>query len=138
MKFTVLALSVFSFCSTAAAAPAEDMKVLLEHGKDRQAYEVGKAVPKALGTSLFDFYFGVAALNAGAPGESVLALERYLLQFPNNRSAQFHGTRGYKSWAEASTLDKNSQPLRLMPKMPGWAVSTSFWTRSEPESRVTG
>ena len=37
---------------------------------------------------LFDFYFSIAALNAGAPGEGTLALERYLLQFPKNRSAQ--------------------------------------------------
>ena len=55
MKFKVWAFSVFSFCSAAAAAPAEDVKVLLEQGKDRQAYEVGKAAPKALGISCLTF-----------------------------------------------------------------------------------
>ncbi len=83
-------------CSAAAfAAPADDVKALLEQGKDREAYEAGKANPDALGTPLFDFYFGIAALNAGVPGEGVLALERYLLQFPDNRSAQFQLARGY-------------------------------------------
>ena len=84
------------FCSTAVlAAPADDVKFLLEQGKDKEAYEAGQATPDALGTSLFDFYFGIAALNAGVPGEGVLALERYLLQFPDNRSALFQLARGY-------------------------------------------
>ncbi|MBA3594200.1 MAG: outer membrane beta-barrel protein [Polaromonas sp.] len=82
-------------CSLAVAAPADEVKALLEQGKDRQAYEAGKAAPEALGTPLFDFYFGIAALNGGVPGEGVLALERYLLQHPENRSAQFQLARGY-------------------------------------------
>lgn len=77
------------------AAPADDVKALLEQGKDKEAYETGKATPDALGSPLFDFYFGIAALNAGVPGEGVLALERYLLQFPDNRSALFQLARGY-------------------------------------------
>ena len=86
---------LFSGCAVALAAPADDIKLLLEQGKDREAYESGKAQPDALGTPLFDFYFGIAALNAGVPGEGVLALERYLLQFPDNRSALFQLARGY-------------------------------------------
>lgn len=81
--------------ANAAAAPEDDVKALLEQGKDKEAYAVGKASPDSLGTPLFDFYFGIAALNAGVPGEGVLALERYLLQFPDNRSAQFQLARGY-------------------------------------------
>jgi hypothetical protein len=79
----------------AAAAPADDVKALLESGKAREAYAAGKATPDALGDPLFDFYFGIAALDAGVPGEGVLALERYLLQFPENRSAQFQLARGF-------------------------------------------
>ena len=79
----------------ALATPADEVKALLEQGKDREAYVAGKAKPDALGTPLFDFYFGIAALNAGVPGEGVLALERYLLQFPDNRSAQLQLARGY-------------------------------------------
>ena len=79
----------------AAAAPADDVKMLLESGKAREAYAAGKATPDALGDPLFDFYFGIAALDAGVPGEGVLALERYLLQFPENRSARFQLARGF-------------------------------------------
>ena len=52
-------------CTLAAAAPADEVRALLDQGKDRQAYELGKATPDALGTPLFDFYFGIAALNGG-------------------------------------------------------------------------
>ena len=78
-----------------AAATVDDIETLLDRGKDREAYDAGRAAPDALGTPMFDFYFGIAALNAGAPGEGVLALERYLLHFPPNRSAAFRLARGY-------------------------------------------
>jgi hypothetical protein len=91
----VCAATLYCVSALSHAAPADDVKALLEQGKDREAYEAGKAAPDALGTPLFDFYFGIAALNAGVPGEGVLALERYLLQFPDNRSAQFQLARGY-------------------------------------------
>ena len=86
---------LFVIAMVVNAAPAEDVQNLLKLGKDREAYEMGKSTPDALGTPLFDFYFGIAALNAGVPGEGVLALERYLLQFPENRSAQLQLARGY-------------------------------------------
>lgn len=79
----------------AMAASAQDIKGLMDQGRPREAYEAGKQSPELLGNAMFDFYFGVAAIDAGAPGEGVLALERYLLQFPDNRSARFHLARGY-------------------------------------------
>lgn len=99
MKRSKFIISALLFLATLGqyshAAPANDVQELLKQGKDKEAYEVGKKTPEALGTPLFDFYFGIAALNAGVPGEGVLALERYLLQFPDNRSAQFQVARGY-------------------------------------------
>jgi len=81
--------------SSVMAAPADDLKLLLEQGKPAEAYQSGKGAPEQLGNPVFDFYFGIAALDAGVPGEGVLALERYLLQFPDNRSGRFHLARGY-------------------------------------------
>jgi outer membrane protein len=78
-----------------AAAPEEDMKRLLEQNKPSEAYQVGKANHELIGQAAFDFYFGIASIDSGAPGEGALALERYLLQFPENRSARFHLARAY-------------------------------------------
>ena len=95
MKSHLITLAFCTVSATVYAGPIDDVKALLDQGKDKQAYDLGKATPDALGTPLFDFYFGIAALNAGVPGEGVLSLERYLLQFPENRSAQFQLARGY-------------------------------------------
>src|SRR5260221_10099713 len=77
------------------AAPGDDIKVLLEQGKAAEAYAEGKKYPDQLGEPGFDFYFGIAAIDAGHAGEGVLALERYLLNFPDNISARLHVARGY-------------------------------------------
>ncbi|MGH8621116.1 MAG: hypothetical protein ACRET3_03165 [Burkholderiales bacterium] len=98
-KFSMIALVAF-LCGIAAArgllaAPADEIKVLLEKGDARAAYEQGKKHPDQLGDPAFDFYFGVAAINAGHAGEGVLALERYLLNFPENADARLELARGY-------------------------------------------
>ena len=67
----VAVIPLFLVASMANAAPADDVQNLLKLGKDREAYEMGKSTPDALGTPLFDFYFGIAALNAGVPGEGM-------------------------------------------------------------------
>ena len=77
------------------AAPAEDIKLLLEQNRANEAYQLGRGVPDQLGNPLFDFYYGIASLDSGHAGEGVLALERYLLNFPDNRSARFQLARGY-------------------------------------------
>lgn len=79
----------------AQAAPADDVKALLEQNKPLEAYKLGRANPDQLGNPVFDFFYGVAAIDAGHAGEGVLALERYLLSFPDNRSARFQLARGY-------------------------------------------
>jgi hypothetical protein len=79
----------------ATATPSEDIKALLEQGKPAEAYELGHGQPDQLGDPLFDFFYGISALDANHAGEGVLALERYLLNFPANRSARFHLARGY-------------------------------------------
>jgi hypothetical protein len=95
MKRLTLAAALVVCGFAAHAAPADDMKRMLEASQDAQAYQLGRTHADQLGEPLFDFFFGIAAINAGAPGEGVLALERYLLHFPDNHSARFHLARGY-------------------------------------------
>jgi tetratricopeptide (TPR) repeat protein len=77
------------------AAPAEEMKALVEQGKAAEAYSVGARTPELLGQPAFDFYFGVAAIDSGHAGEGVLALERYIINFPDNLNARLELARGY-------------------------------------------
>ena len=80
---------------TLRAAPADEIKALVEANKPAEAYELGKKHQEAFGEPAFDFYFGIAAVDAGHAGDGVLALERYLLNFPDNVSARLQLARGY-------------------------------------------
>lgn len=95
MACIAASLAVFVSTAVIAQSPADQIKVLLESGKVKEAYAAGKASNDSLGDPYFDFYFGIAALGAGAPGEGTLALERFLAHHPTNRSARFHLARGF-------------------------------------------
>ena len=98
MRFTHLfAAFLLATISTnfAYAAVADEVKAMLEQGKAKEAYELGKQHPELLGDPVFDFYYGVAAIDAGNAGEGVLALERYVINFPGNTSARLELARGY-------------------------------------------
>jgi hypothetical protein len=96
-RFSLLTLlALFALATRAAwAAPADEIKALMEQGKAAEAYNWGKQFPDQLGNPQFDFYFGVAAVDAGHAGEGVLALERYLLTFPGSNEARLELARGY-------------------------------------------
>jgi hypothetical protein len=97
VRYSTLAIAVWGAftASSLLAAPADDMKALLEQGKAVEAYQAGRDASEQMGNPLFDFYYGIASLDSGHAGEGVLALERYLLNFPDNRSAHFQLARGY-------------------------------------------
>jgi hypothetical protein len=67
----------------------------MNKGRSAEAYAVGKANPDELGKPEFDFYFGIAAIDSGHAGEGVLALERYIANFPGNLNARLELARGY-------------------------------------------
>ncbi len=112
MKKRLLAVLLSAACVTALAAPTDDMRTLLEQNKPREAYALGKTHEDMLGDPLFDFWFGIAALDAGSPGEGVLALERYALHFPDNRSGRFHLGRGYYILGEDQRARDEFENLR--------------------------
>jgi hypothetical protein len=85
----------FVFAQASIAAPADDIKALIEKGDSKGAYELAKKYPNELGNPAFDFFFGVAAIDSGHAGEGVLALERYVVNFPDNSSARLELARGY-------------------------------------------
>ncbi len=105
------------------AAPADDLKALLEQGKAAQAYELGRKTPEALGDPVFDFYFGIAATDSGHAGEGVLALERYLLNFPDNRDARLELARAYFTLGEDQRAREEFEALAKTQPAPGVAAA---------------
>ena len=76
MQFSVSGVGRIGICAACAAfapsvfaAPADDLKVLLETGKHAEAYQLALRTPGEIGKPAFDFYYGVAAINSGKPSE---------------------------------------------------------------------
>ena len=84
------------------AAPADEVKALLGQRNPAAAYALGKNNPGELGNPAFDFYFGIAAIDSGHAGEGVLALERYVINFPDNLEGRLELARGYYVLGEDS------------------------------------
>jgi len=101
----------------ALATDAEDMRDLTQKNQPVEAYTLGLAHADELGDPQFDLYFGIAAVGAGHAGEGVLALERYVQQFPNDLSARAQLAVGYfalgddlRSQQEFEYLQKQNPP----------------------------
>lgn len=91
----VLALLIAAGAQPARGAPADEVRALLEQGRSKEAYELASRHPEELGKPEFDFYYGIAAVDSGHAGAGVLALERYIVQFPDNDRARLELARAY-------------------------------------------
>lgn len=78
----------------ASAAPIDDLHARVEAGQSAAAY-AAFCNDAADRPDEFDLWCGVAAVDVGRPGEGVLALERYVLQFPDNARARLELARAY-------------------------------------------
>lgn len=86
--------------SISMAEIADEMKALIEQGKPKQAYELGLKHPELMGDPLFDYAFGVAAVEDGRASLGVLALERVLLQNPGDDLVRLELGRAYYQLGE--------------------------------------
>lgn len=98
----------------AVAAPADEVRALVEAGKAAEAYDLGRRNPDALGDPAFDFFFGIAAIDTGHAAEGVLALERYVIRFPDNLSARLQLARGYFTLGEDARARDEFEQLRAL------------------------
>jgi hypothetical protein len=105
------------------AAPADDIKALLEKGDAAGAYQLGRKHREQLGDPQFDFYYGIAAVDSGNAGEGVLALERYVLNFPDNVSARLQLARGYFALGEDARARDEFEGLRRLNPPPDIAAT---------------
>ena len=91
----LLAGATLAWALAAHAAPGDDVRRLVEQGRSEQAYILGAQHPELRGIREFDYYFGIAAIDAGHAGEGVLALDRVLARHPRDSSARMQFARGY-------------------------------------------
>ena len=94
---TKIALSLISmaYMGFAQADVPSDMKSLVEQGRFVEAFELGMKNERLTGEPVYDYYFGIAAIDSGRASLGVLALERVLLTNPGNDLARLELARGY-------------------------------------------
>jgi hypothetical protein len=104
----------------ACGAPADEVRALLEQGRAREAYELASRHPEELGKPDFDFYYGIAAVDSGHAGQGVLALERYIVRFPDNDRARLELARAYyilgellRAREEFETVSRRTPPAEV-------------------------
>lgn len=95
IKLASLLIAAFSLSGSAHASVTDDVRGLVEQNRFSEAFELGKKNPDLLGDPVFDFFYGIAAMESGRVGDGVLSLERYVLSYPDNRNARFNLARGY-------------------------------------------
>ncbi len=114
-------LCVFSLV-TYAEVP-DEMKMLIEQQRAKDAYELGMKHPELLGDPLFDYFFGVAAVDSGRVSLGVLALERVLLSNPNDDLARLELGRAYFALGEFQRAREEFNEV-LSHRPPAGVVST--------------
>jgi hypothetical protein len=81
---------------SAPGAPIDELHALVESGRAEEADKVFCADSDlATRPRAFDLWCGIAAVDLGRAGEGVLALERYVLEFPNDLRARLELARAY-------------------------------------------
>ena len=97
-----LCLSIWAgLVSPAVMADVPDeMKVLIEQKRAPEAYALGMKHPEMMGEPMFDYFFGVAAVDSGRISLGVLSLERALLANPKNDLVRLELARAYFSLGE--------------------------------------
>jgi len=114
LVFATVVCTLFFHIAVAHSAPSDDVKALLEAGKASAAYDEAKKHPEQIGDPAFDFFYGIAAIDTGNAGEGVLALERYILRFPDNVAARLQLARGYFLLGEDARARQEFEALRQL------------------------
>ena len=91
-----LCLSLLSPLALADSFKASEVEKLRKQGKAQQAYELALKYRDELeGDVTYDYYYGLAAIDAGKISEGLLALERVVLVTPENFLARLELGRAY-------------------------------------------
>ena len=96
--FSILVVLIFS--ANVYADVSDEMKILIEQNKAKEAYELGLKHQDQLGNERFDYTFGVAAIDSGRVSLGVLSLERVLLANPGDDLVRLELARGYFNLGE--------------------------------------
>ena len=92
----IITAVVFVTCMTSQGVAAESLETLLERGEYQAAYAQARTLEaEQAGEPRFDFLYGLAALESGHAQEAVFALERVLVNIPQDHRARLELARAH-------------------------------------------
>jgi hypothetical protein len=95
-KIIAISLGLVLSQASLANADLDKLQSLFNSGQSLQAYEYSNNIQSQYeGDPRFDYYFGAAAIDVGHASQGVFALERVLIDDPNNNAARLELARGY-------------------------------------------
>jgi tetratricopeptide (TPR) repeat protein len=98
----------------------DQARKFIEQRNPRAAYELlAPLEPQRAGEIEFDYYLGVAALDAGNPHQAVFALERVLAVNPNFLQARAEIARAYYVLGERQTARREFEAVKSQGVPPG-------------------
>ena len=101
----------------------DEMKMLIEQKRAPEAYALGMKHPEMMGEPMFDYFFGVAAVDSGRISLGVLSLERALLANPKNDLVRLELARAYFALGEYQRSREEFEEVKKTFPPPG-VVST--------------
>lgn len=142
LAMITVGLALTFFANPVLADVADEIKVLIEQGKAKEAYELGLKHQDQLGEPRFDYAFGVAAIDSGRVSLGVLSLERVLLENPGDDLVRLELARGYFNLGEYQRSKDEFLEVKSH-KPPAGVVSTiniylDLISAKERKQRVNG
>lgn len=135
------ALSLLMSLPAVAGIP-DQMKQMIEQKRAEDAYQLGLKHPELLGETYFDYIFGTAAVDAGRPSVGVLALERVLLNNPNNDVARLELARAYFVLGEYQRSREEFETVKQHNPPPGAVVTINQYLdaikEKESATKISG
>jgi len=142
LMLVMISCPLIFISAPAFADVADEIKVLIEQGKAKDAYELGLKHQDQLGEPRFDYAFGVAAIDSGRVSLGVLSLERVLLANPGDDLVRLELARGYFNLGEYQRAKDEFLEVKSH-KPPAGVVSTidiylDLIKAKEKKQRVNG
>lgn len=128
-KYTaaLLGLMVFQGFAIASDAQLEQAQRLVDSKQPTQAYAILAPLEAArAGESAYDYLLAISALDSGKPTQAVFALERFLMQNPENGPARLELARAYYMMGDikASRLEFETVKRQQVPTQVSAAIQT--------------
>ncbi|MGQ0384738.1 MAG: tetratricopeptide repeat protein [Gammaproteobacteria bacterium] len=133
-------LLVPAAASSQSANVLADAERFIRDGRGAEAWRLLSAQEAALaGEPLFDYLYGVAAVDAGQPRQGITALERVVAGDPGSAQARFALGRARYALGDRVSAERQFRAVLAANPSPGTRAAAEAWLRAvQPQPAASG